>query len=388
MSLFVFDRLIDAADFCNFESEKKRIEDSISQGHCLKLFAPRNFGKTSLIKNIIAKDWELKSPDTRIVIYIDFYSFTSIDEVSMEFTKAFNEGLSRKKNLLEKSADFFALFKKVRPVWKPPVDADGLGEFSIRTTQDQSVVEFSAVLENINALVTAEKFEFLIIFDEFQEIKNIPRLEAKLRESLQKMKPTVPVVVLGSKFHLLKKIFETPHAPFANWGMTVEMGYIPFEHYTQYANERLNKMSMYLEPNESIFLQESLNRIPEVMNKMCNFISSLHIRGAISRSYIVGAIDSYIELSRSIYSSLYAEFSLNERKIICALTSLHKTSSISGKEFLKVVDGMSKSGVANIVDKLMDKGTIDRSVNEAGSFEFSITDPLFRKFVEKYHIFR
>lgn len=160
----------------------------------------------------------------------------------------------------------------LKPVWKPPVDADGLGEFSIRTTQDQSVVEFSAVLENINALVTAEKFEFLIIFDEFQEIKIIPRLEAKLQ-----------------------------------------------------------------------------------------------IFGAINCGHIVEAIDYYIELSRSIYSSLYAEFSLNERKIICALTSLHKTSSISGKEFLKLVDGVSKSGVANRVDKLMDKGTIDRSANEAGS---------------------
>ena len=384
MTLFVYDRLIEEAEFCNFEDEKRELLASVEKGACVKVFAPRNFGKTSLVRNIVAKKWEELDSDNRIVVYADFFSARTLEEISAELTKAFNIALTRKKGILAKGAEFFSLLTKVRPVWSPPTDSDSLGEFSIRTTHDRHVVDLETVLENIDNLSRRGKYSFLVILDEFQEIKNNPRAEAKLREALQKLSPTIPVVVMGSKHHLLQQIFETHNAPFASWGKTFELGRIPTAHYTAYANKKLKTTERYLQEDASEFMQMKLLHIPEAMNRFCDFLSEKVPRGPITKTQILPTLDSFVDASRSVYASLYADFSIHERRVVRALAILGGVTTIAGKDFLAAVNGTSKTGALAIVQKLLDKGFIQRSANHLGQQEYLLADPFFRRFIENY----
>ena len=386
MTLFVYDRLIDEEHFCNFDAERRELLRAVEQGACVKLFAPRNFGKTSLIRNIVARKWEEANKENRVVVYADLFSVRTLEEISAEITKAFNVAITRKKGILAKGADFFTQLTKVRPVLSPPTDADSLGEFSIRTLQDSPVVDFEIVFENVNSLSRMGKYSFLVILDEFQEIKRVSRAEAKLREALQKLDPSISVVVMGSKHHLLKQIFETHNAPFANWGKTIELGFIPPAQYTSYANDKLRTTNCYLEDDASEFLQNTLLHIPEAMNRFCDFLSEKSPRGAIKRSQILTELDAFVDSSRSLYSSHYADFSPHERRIIRALAVLGNVVNISGKEFLSMVTGTSKSGTVAIVDKLLDKGIVYRDANALGQQEHHLADPFFKRFVEKHQL--
>lgn len=84
----------------------------------------------------------------------------------------------------------------------------------------------------------AGKFSFLLILDEFQEISNIRQAEAKLRAGLQELGPENPVIILGSKQHMLDKIFNKSKVPFHAWGTTIKLRNIPHEEYFLYMQRR------------------------------------------------------------------------------------------------------------------------------------------------------
>ena len=54
---FHFDALVDESDFCNYHKERKLLLQSIQKGRKTALYGRRNFGKTSLIRNVIASQW-------------------------------------------------------------------------------------------------------------------------------------------------------------------------------------------------------------------------------------------------------------------------------------------------------------------------------------------
>ena len=191
MSLFVYDRLIDATEFCNFVAEREKLLEYLRNGNCVKLFAPRNFGKTSLIKNIVGEDWVREDENRRTIVYIELYSVASLEDLSLKATQAFNKALSAKKSVGMRLPQIARALKSVKATWQPPTEGslNPFGEFSIRTDTGQSVVPFEEVFEQINRIQESGTFEFAIILDEFQEIAHISKAEALMRDALEKLAP-------------------------------------------------------------------------------------------------------------------------------------------------------------------------------------------------------
>ena len=373
---FEYDRLIKEEDFCNFSSEKEKLFDHICAGDCVKIFGPRNFGKTSLVKNIVADKWVKADANHRAIIYADFYSVLSLHDISLELTKAFNHALAGKKSLFDKGLDWIKTLKQLRPVWSPSLDGDGVGEFSIKTESNSSVIDFELIFQNVNELQRAGKMNFLIILDEFQEISKIKAAEARLRNALQCFTINIPVVILGSKQHLLNQIFNRPKSPFYSWGITMEIEAIPYQQYCSYMNQRFVLAQKKIGPEISHYLQDKMNRIPESINRLCDIIARELETSVIDIPAINCAIKILIDQSRSLYEIQFASLNINQRKVVIALAQVGKITSITGVVFLQKTNGVSKSGVAEIVKKLLDESVISRVQGE-----YCLTDPLFREYV-------
>mgnify|MGYP001570022688 FL=1 len=380
--LFVYDRLLPEPEICNFKKEIALIWKQVSHGECIKIYGMRNFGKTSIIKNVIAPRWEKSHSQKRVVFYADLYSVETSDDLSSELTRAFNEALSTKKNLLSKATDWLGALKKIRPTWQPT--SDGLGEFSFRTDKNEAVVDYTVVLQNIKALSESGQFEFLVIFDEFQEIGKIPKAQARLRGVLQEMPNQTPIVILGSKHHLLRKIFEDPRAPFHSWGSTIELNYIPYEEYRFYLNERLQKVGKSIDEEPSRHLQDKLGRIPEAINRIADFIGSDEAtQKEITPQLIDQKLSEYLELSQSNYSVLFSNFSQNERIILQTIARNNGVEKILNKKFLAEVM-ISKSGVENLIKRLLDESALYRIMDDSQTYRYVIADPIFGLYLRKY----
>lgn len=381
---FEFDRLIDELNFCNFKNEKVNLTKYIDQGDCVKLYGPRNFGKTSLAKNIIAKNWLLKNVEKRVVIYADFFSIDSLDDISQEMTRAFHHGISSKKNLMEKGFEWMTSLKKIRPTWTPPTETNPLGEFSVTSEKLETIIDFQIIFENINELHVKNKLEFLIILDEFQEINKIKKAEAKLRGALQLFSLKTPLIILGSKHHLLSNIFDKPKAPFYSWGHTVEFHPIAYEEYYRYMEIRFNKFNKTLVPEASEYLQDHLNRIPESMNRFCDYLSHQDEIKQISFKEIDYGMNDFVDKSRGTYEYLFSSFSANERKIIRLIAKRNKAHSLLGNDFLKGLDSVPKSTVAGLVTKLLNDSIISQNISAEAGNTYWITDPFFNYYLRTF----
>lgn len=387
-SFFVYDRLLEERDICNYLAETKRLTVDVEAGRCIRLYGRRNFGKTSIVKNVVAKRWAGDN-SKRVVIYIDFLSIETLDDLSAEFTKSFNFAMSKRRGLVEMGVEWFKVLTRVRPTWSPPTSSESFGEFSLKTESGQSVVSFQVVLENIANLQLKKNFEFLIIMDEFQEISKIGKAEAQLRDSLQKLSSDIPVVILGSKQHLLANIFNRPKAPFFSWGLTLELKPIPYEEYHEYISKRLGLAGKTISLKVSQKIQNLLNRIPESVNRFCDFLADQESLKVIQLEDVDSYLEQFLELTVSVYSTQFAAFTFRERLILRALAAREYTARVLSSDFLSEVGGISKSGVEKIVGRLMDDATIYRDCVPGSDEEgYFLADPLLRLYIVKYKILK
>jgi DNA-binding MarR family transcriptional regulator len=282
--------------------------------------------------------------------------------------------------------DWLKALKHVRPTWKPPVNDGDIGEFSITTEKGATIVDFQSVIANIGNLTKGAKLRFLLVLDEFQEIANIPQAEAKLRDSLQNLNADTPVVVLGSKQHLLAGIFNSPTAPFNSWGTTLELREIPYDAYHKYIAGRLKHAGKTIDEVTSRFIQDLMDRIPECINRFCDFLAEQPDTTRIDEQFVKSGLTRFLDQTLSIYSQQYASFTARQRLVLHALAKRHHTQSVLTQDFIAAVGGVSKSGIDKIITRLLDDAVIYRIPASDGNLAYIIADPLLRSYIYRYKL--
>lgn len=381
---FVYDRLLGPEDICNYKKESETLLKHIEQGDCIRLYAPRNFGKTSLLKNSVGPRWASNAPGQRIVVYVDFYAVASLADIAHELFAALSRALAKHQTIFEKGGQWLKALKNIRPVWS--ANAEGGIDFSLTMAGGQKIPELEQTLAVIGDLHKSGRFAFFLIFDEFQEISHIAKAAAKLRGALQELPATLPVAVLGSKYHLFKTVFDQPRAPFYSWGLPFALNEISYDDYHEYMQQRFLPAGKSIDLEAARYLQDRLNRIPESINRICEFIRSDTSLQSIGRKEIDAAIERYSEFAASLYNNLYAQLLPNERSLVDALVSLGVVHEITGRDFL-LVSKLAKSTINAILKRLLDKGIVEQIIaGESAAFAYRVTDPLFAYFVRRFKI--
>jgi hypothetical protein len=387
---FEFDRVLRRENICNLEQELFKLSRICAAGECVKIYGRRNFGKTSLVTRAVAEDWhsDISGVGRRVVVYVDLYSVRSLSDISREFTKAFNLAISRERSLWGKGVEWMKALKKVRPIWQPPVSSDeGMGSFSLTTEAGEPVVDFELVMENIAALAEAGDFEFLLILDEFQEVGRVERATGKLRGALQTFPGALPVVIMGSKYHLLQKIFLDPREPFHGWGHTIEFGPIDYVSFHEYMNVRFAKFSKEIDLTTSRFLQDLMDREPEAINRLCSAIAlDETLPRVISKEIVTGKLGELLESSRSIYSERFAQYTKLERRVLEGFAREGVVRKPTGKDFVRKMQETGASSIQAVIERFLDNGVIYREQDDDGKNIFRLSDPLFALYLKQYKV--
>ncbi len=387
---FEFDRVLRRENICNLERELYQLSRICAAGECVKIYGRRNFGKTSLVTRAVAEDWlnDASGTKRRVVVYVDLYSVRSLDDISREFTKSFNLAMSRERSLWDKGVEWMKALKKVRPIWKPPVSPDeGVGSFSLTTEDGESVVNFELIMENMAALAKAGGFEFLLILDEFQEVGRVERATAKLRSAFQTLPGSLPVVIMGSKYHMLQKIFLEPGEPLHGWGHTVEFGPIDYMAFHEYMNVRFEKFSKTIDLTTSRFLQDLVGREPEAINRLCSAIAfDETLAQVITKEMVIGKLDELLESSRGIYSERFARYTKLERRVLEGFAREGVVRKPTGKDFVGKMKETGASSIQAVIERFLDDGVIYREQDDDGKNTFRISDPLFTLYLKQYKV--
>jgi len=377
MKRFIFDSILDEENICNLEKEKHKIMKGVDNGLKLLVYGKRNMGKTSLVKNVIAKSWLQRQP-SGFFMYVDLMGVKQLSQISERMTIAFSEAY----NDCFKMKSVFNNMLKIITGIKPSIELDekGYPKLSFGVVGGEKIRPFTEILKQLDLIYTSNIPIFLVL-DEFQDIALIDEAEALFRNGLEHIDSRIPVVISGSKQHLLNRIFARPKAPFFNWGTHVYFEAINYHDYWQYMDERFKQEGLRISFENAVYLQDKMSRMPEAINRLCFAILFHDIpKGAITKEDINSGLSKVVSDRRNEPEIYLSGFTASEQKVIVNLAKMEPVLHPQGKDFIKSIN-LTAPGVRKIMMKLEDETVVYKEV--AG---YILADPLLRQHILRFRL--
>lgn len=372
MKKFLFDTLLDEENICNLTQERKIIEKAITNGKKLVIYGPRNSGKTSLVKNSALKRFKNRHKDG-FVFFVDLMEVKDLPSIhrriSREFEIAFRESFPAK-HLMEAVRKFLAsLLPQIT------LAEDGRPSLSLTPQSSEKIVPLQEIFATLQKIGLERPT--VIVLDEFQDIAFVDEAEGFFRQVFQEIKE-IPIIIMGSKRHILGEILAKPNAPLAMFGEDLEFHPIPYEEYHAYILERFRMNGLTLSLDDSKYLQDLVLRVPEAINIVCAEINDSMKNQEIGKTEIDLALRQVVDKRRSRYEEYLSHFSAAEESVMVALAKEGPVKHPNSQTFLKKVKPTSRM-VGIIIKNLRDKSVVDGK--EEG---YALTDPLLTFYLKSY----
>ncbi|NBV07103.1 MAG: ATP-binding protein [Proteobacteria bacterium] len=374
MKEFIFDRLVNRENICDLEKEKKLLQKLIAQKQNIVLYAQRNYGKTSLVKNVIIDDFR-KDHKKSFIFFVDLMGVKDLDSIIFRLKQALEHSI--KESFPIKS--FIASIGELITNLKTTISVDaasGIPTVSIEPINpSKKKVTIEDIFHSIEKI--GKKIPTLIVLDEFQDVSLVHEAESLFRNAFQQLR-SLPIIILGSKKHLLKNIFALPKSPLANFGKDVTIQSIDYEKYHEYISERFTLKKLKISKEDSRYLQDLMQRQPEAINLLCYEIYQNHNHKKIDRNIISEAIQQILDQRNKRFEVMLLSFSSTEEKVVTAIAKEQRVSQPQSKEFTSKVNLTAKTVKTNI-NKLMNLGIIDTDNNQ-----YYVCDPLLNLYLKYF----
>jgi AAA+ ATPase superfamily predicted ATPase len=370
MNPFSYGAVVKGANFYDREEDCKRIVDTLTGGNNLVLYAPRRFGKTSLV----FKTMELLEKRGFVCIYFDFMPVFSPES----FVRLYAKALASKQNNLQKFAQtFVSIVKSIRPMLG--FGQDGQPEFSIDFADikvDETIV---SQLLDLPELIAKNNKRVLVFFDEFQEVEKLKNIhfEGLLRSKIQQQQQ-VNYLFFGSKTHIMQAMFNDKKRAFYNATSQMTISYLPEKDTIAFLQQNFSKKNIQLSEDMAQYIISVTANIPHYIQLLAAEIwQSTESDSPITREIVDKNILQVLTLKRDYYMELFEHQSKSKKQLLIALGTNGK--NIFSEAYIRANHLPSPATLQRAVKDLTNDGIIDRIGNE-----HFVSDPFFKLFLKDF----
>ncbi len=331
--------------FCNRVVERAHLIKNIHHNRQTVLLAPRRYGKTSLVSQVIT---ELQIPHCAM----DFLLCANSHSVKVKIVEKVGELLF---HLLPKTLrakeKVLSTFKKMRP----EIVLSAAGQKVILHIPDNELSPEETicdVLMNLDKTAIAAKKRVLVFMDEFQQIGQLNdrhSVEAAVRHAVERSK-NVSYVFSGSNRHMLLQMFSEKSRPFYKLCETMvlqriaEMDYITF--IQKHAKLRWKKE---LHQDVLRFILSLSERHPYYVNLICNRLWMDDELPTIEK--IEQLWKQYLESEKAIFITELSSLANNQKTVLLTLAK-KPTKQPFHVDYLSMT-GLSISSQKQALNKLI-----------------------------------
>jgi uncharacterized protein len=240
-------------------------------GQNVLVYAPRRYGKSSLVLRAAQEAMREKA----LVGYLDLMKTPTKERFAAALAKTiYADVASLVGQAFEKAAE---LFRGLRVVPTMEVDSDGTLRFSFQAGRRKTDIDetIERLLELLGELAAERKRRVVIVFDEFQEILALDPRFPNLMRAVFQAQPEVSHVYLGSKRHLLRRIFSDKNEPFWRSAKQLEIGVIPPEAFEPFLRQRFEESGKRLSAEAAARLFASTGGHPYATQELAYFVWEL-----------------------------------------------------------------------------------------------------------------
>lgn len=303
--------------FADREEERRELISDLRNGQDVVIFAPRRFGKSSLAWSAIQE----LSADGVLIAQVDLMTTPTKERLASALAKTIFEQIASPLERVKERA--LAPFRSllVQPtVTLEPQD----GSFSFSFAFGRSAADIDSTLERLLQLPAelgaARSRRTALVMDEFQEIAEIdPRLPSLLRAVFQQQ-PEVAHLYLGSRRHVMERIFNDRNQPFWRSAKLVELGLIDSAPFEAFLVERFRETKRDLGKEVVAALLERTAGHPYATQELAYALWEQTPEGAeATASRLEDALTAVLRSEHAHFSLLWEEISPVQRLVLQAL---------------------------------------------------------------------
>jgi uncharacterized protein len=266
--------------FTDREGEVAELRADALNGQDVVLFAPRRYGKSSLIWRVSQELVKRRA----LVASVDLMTTPTITRLAEKLARTIYDDIA---SPLFRARERLNIFQglRVRPV--VTVDPDD-GSLSFSFAAAHRAEDIHATLERLlelpGRLAGERKRPVALILDEFQEIVEIdPKLPRIMRSVFQEQ-PEVAHIYLGSKRHMMQRIFNDVNEPFWRSAKQVELGTIPPKPFSNYIADQFRRTGRKIERDLIDAILALTKCHPYATQELCYFLWQEVAAGATARA--------------------------------------------------------------------------------------------------------
>ncbi|MBA3844095.1 MAG: ATP-binding protein [Actinobacteria bacterium] len=225
---FVYSHPLAPAEIIDRDDETRELLTNAVGGHYVRLYAPRKYGKTSLLQRALA-DGERE--EGLIPVLVDLYRVVSLADVTVRIERAYARHL---KGAVRARVDQFLQ----RTGIGLSLGATGISARIQLDPKADPLPALHALLDLPLRLEQSGGYRALIAFDEFQDIQKVPDLDGLVRSHIQYHGDVASYVFAGSEPGLMEQLFEDRDRPLYGSAVPMRLGRLAPQDVGAYVAER------------------------------------------------------------------------------------------------------------------------------------------------------
>jgi uncharacterized protein len=360
---FIYSHPIAPDDIIDRDDETHRLLATAVGGHYVRLYAPRKYGKTSLLRRVLR---DAERQEAMIPILVDLYGVLSTADVAIRFERAYARQLKG----------------KVRARIEAFLQSTGLGlslgalgvsaRFQAAPATDP-LPALHALLDLPLRLEEGGAFRALVVLDEFQDITKVSGMDAVLRSHIQFQGEVASFVFAGSEPGLMRELFDDRERPLYGQAVPMRLDRLAAADIAAYIGERFRDTGRSA--------GEALN--PLTAAAQGHPQRAMLLAHRLWEEVAAGGTASLADWGRAhaaALAELQPEFDANWRRLSTnEQKTLRSLAAGSGSPFQRRVLeqlGLPKSSARSALTALVGNATIERRGER-----YAVVDPLFEEWV-------
>ena len=364
--------------FTDREQDLAELKADIRNGQNVVVFAPRRYGKSSLIWRAAQ---ELAASDEALVAQVDLMRVTTKEQLASKLSEAIYEGIATP--LLRARDRAARIFESLRV--RPTVTVEPMsGNFSFGFTAGHDAGDIDATLERLFELpaeLAAERGKRVaVVFDEFQEVVALdPRLPAVMRSVFQ-LQPDVAHVYLGSKRSMMRRLFNDVNEPFWRSARQMELGPIPAAEFSAFIRRLFESTGKRIDDESIAGVLAITGCHPYGTQELCYALWEETPDGAgVAGDALERAIDRVLRAENAHFTYVWDTIPRTQRLVLQALANAPAAQLLS--EEYRTRHGLpAASSVQRAAGELVDAELVMRSRQGA----YRIAEPFLAEWVRRF----
>lgn len=359
--------------FTDRSGEVTELRTDALNGQDVVIFAPRRYGKTSLVRRVAHELTRRKA----LVAEVNLMFTPTKEKLAGRLAQEIAEHLLGAVGRAKENLRVFSSLRIIPTVTVDPMD----GSLSFGFAGGHTPEDVDATLERLlrmPAEISADrKRPVVLIMDEFQDVVEIDPALTKLLRSVFQEQPEVAHIYLGSKRHLMERIFNDENEPFWRSAKRTELGPIDAAAFRPFIAGGFQDHGRGIDEEVVDRILSVTGGHPYATQELCYFLWTETAPGErANSSRLEDAMAKVLRSEHSHFSDLWDRATSNQRLLLTALAS--EAGRPLSESYRVRHDLRGTSVTQNAIDALVQQEVVSR---DAGFVR--ICEPFYAEWIQR-----